>query len=165
MPKKKFAHRCSCNIGYEPKSNLKVLETMAERRSRSEPRANPFWSDKAAMELMVQSARPADLPKASPMLPPVPPDQPGEWEQEGGRMEETPEPLADRRGEKEKRKAGQNEEGEQSTGSMSLPFKTPPSSWKRADGVWRRRISEGMMPADAPQHTHNIYIYMCIIGD
>ena len=57
---------------------------MAHHRAFSEPKGNPFWSDKARDEFQLQISRPKDLDVmdsevAKGSLPPVPPDREGEW--------------------------------------------------------------------------------------
>ena len=111
---------------------------MAMKRSHSEPRSNPFWSERATNELRLAQLRPQALPETpSAVLPPVPPDQPNEWEErtEG----ESPRPVNDQqKGSLEKRSG---------RGSVSSStFKTP-RSWQWQDNGWVPR-SQGVMPKD-----------------
>ena len=62
---------------------------MATKRAHSEPKPNPFWSERTMAEFQLEALRPRDLPRSSltPDLPPVPQD---EWD--GG---STPRPVQD----------------------------------------------------------------------
>ena len=126
----------SCpNVGYEPKGSYCA---MAVRRSASEPRGNPFWSQKAVLEMQLREARPQELPEASnEELPPVPKDD--GWEGSG---EETPVPVQGPLGEAEGVRKGKG--GDFSAASKqsrrSTEYQTPGSGRKTA----------GEMPVSEP---------------
>ena len=108
---------------------------MASKRAHSEPRPNPFWSEKVMAEFRLDSLRPVDLPKDSPApmsgLPPVPQD---EWD--GG---STPRPVQDGgkgKGQSSVVRGGLEKSIEPRSGESK--FKTPPS--------WQQQ-SEGRMPS------------------
>lgn len=122
---------------------------MASKRAHSEPRGNPFWSERAVMEHRLQTLRPIDLPRSSPQpeesqalqssftpdagLPPVPMD---EWDRESS----TPRPVqvtGKGRGQSNADRASGSLGGERRSGNGS--FVTPPSSWQRQ--------SQGRMPS------------------
>ena len=110
---------------FEPKAHVIHCGSMAMKRAASEG-PNPFWSKKAQAELELQSARPADLPFASCMLPPVPPD--GDWELD----EKTPGPLQGWKQPIGSDRGRQNERGKGT--SDGAAFRTPPSGWIRSEG-------------------------------
>ena len=57
-------------------------------------RGNPFWSERAADEWLLTQLRPQTLPETpSAVLPPVPPDQPNEWDERT--EEDSPRPVKD----------------------------------------------------------------------
>ena len=115
---------------------------MAMQRARSlEPRANPFWSSRAAGELALRSNRPLGLPETPDAdLPPVPHD--GDLE---GAME-TPEKAMDQ-GKEAGERVLQWRHGRRSGGDGSSGAFRTPSSWRRRDdGIWQQ--SEGEMPSE-----------------
>ena len=122
---------------------------MASKRAHSEPRGNPFWSERAVMEHQLQNLRPIDLPRSSPQpgdvqalpssftpaagLPPVRMD---EWDREGA----TPKPVQETgkgRGQSNADRTSGSLGGQRRSGNGS--FVTPPSSWQRQ--------SQGRMPS------------------
>ena len=111
---------------------------MASKRAHSEPRPNPFWSERTMAEFELESRRPLDLPKSSftpnSGLPPVPQD---EWDIGGS----TPRPVQDL-GKGKGQSSKDLDAGDKSMEGKSLEsgsFKTPPSSWQQH--------SEGRMPS------------------
>ena len=48
--------------GYEPNDPVVTQLAMEMRRGRSLPPGNPFWSERMRAEVLLQQARPRDLP-------------------------------------------------------------------------------------------------------
>ena len=133
-------------------------------RALSEPRGNPFWSDRARRELHLQSLQPLNLPELSEtpvrdeMLPPVPTEL-GEWSDGSDRN-----PLQDvssnaqvQRGRQRSRGGSMRSEGDRRSDLPNGSFRTP-ESWQVNEGLMPtnvesaggpRQVSEGLMPAAA----------------
>ena len=109
-------------------------------RALSEPRGNPFRSDRARRELHLQSLRPLNLPELSEtpvrdeMLPPVPTEL-GEWSDGSDRN-----PLQDVSSNAQVQRGRQRSRGGsmRSEGDRGRLFRTPES--------WQRQVNEGLMP-------------------
>ena len=116
---------------------------MAMKRSHSEPRGNPFWSERAADEWLLQQLRPRALPETpSAMLPPVPPDQPNDWEEKS--EEGSPEPVNDRQKGSPQVVLSEKKEGRGSASSSA--FRTP-RSWQLQERGWVPK-TQGPMPRE-----------------
>ena len=107
----------------------------------SEPKGNPFWSQKLQEEFQLQSLRPAGLPRMAEtpqeVRPPIPPDCEGEWSEPSVAAE----PVKDAEGERSKRGRTRSrgrrlqQEEPQPVETRSGAFRTPPSSWQSSVGT------------------------------
>ena len=132
--------------GYEPNDPVVTQLAMEMRRGRSLPPGNPFWSERMRAEVLLQQARPRDLP-----LPTLSPEQ--DLNSLDG-MGEEPSPLPVQGGGRAR-----------SPGTAGVRFRTPvlPVSWsssstrmaepKRLHGGEKKPVVEGKktmgpMPVD-----------------
>ena len=114
------------------------------KRSLSEPRGNPFWSERAADEWLLAQLRPQALPETpSAVLPPVPPDQPNDWDERT--EEDSPRPVKDQQ-RKGSPQAVLSEKRSGRGSASSSAFRTP-RSWQRQDSGWVPK-SQGAMPKE-----------------
>ena len=134
------------------------------KRALSEPKGNPFWSDRTQRELQLQSLRPLNLPGLSETpvrdetLPPVPTEL-GEWSDGSERnpLQDVSSGVRAQRGRQRSRGDGLQSEGDRRGDLPSGSFRTP-ESWQVNEGLMPnddetarrpRRVSEGLMPAAA----------------
>ena len=134
------------------------------KRALSEPRGNPFWSDRAQRELHLHSLRPLNLPELSETpvrdetLPPVPTEL-GEWSDGSERnpLQDVSSGVRAQRGRQRSRGGGLQPEDDRRGDLPSGSFRTP-ESWQVNEGLMPnndetarrpRRVSEGLMPAAA----------------
>ena len=131
------------------------------KRALSEPRGNPFWSDRARSEFQLQRQRPLDLPNPTETpvrdenLPPVP-NELGEWSDGSERN-----PLQDvsssnqvRKGRQSSRDRSLRSDGDSKSDLPRGSFQTP-ASWQKSEGlmptngemaVGQESVHEGLKP-------------------